>query len=664
MARIIRQDARLIEEFVPQQQQLPTDRPIVQYVRQSSLGQVKNNRQSAILQDEALARRLVAYGWKPDDIIKIDIDQGKSGQKRRDEREGLDQLYKLIERKEAGAIAAFDPSRLYRDLTRVYYTDFVSLLETYSIPLVTYSQIFWPSRKDMDGLIDKFKEAANFIDEVINGKLKPAKLQAIESGSYGGGAVPFGFIVAETEERKYFQVYEPHARLIRWLFQRFRELDGNLSRLGAELRAEAFQFPSFTGVERIPHVALRWNGTGYPLRTRDALLSILTNVAYIGWYLYDGVVVSKEAWKPIVEMSDFLFAHRILSSKNLDGSDNEDRPKVERRYGLKTKALLEGLLDSEGRPVYAMSNSQAYEAHTDNDGWKTTENIVSIKDLDSTFSKALIALVSTLELRHRQGLQDSLYERLTELQEEKQEQAVSLETALANIDRAIRQAELDKRVALEEEYETGVRDATKLLKRLHADRDALEDKANQAGREVSELEECADLLECALERWESLPFERQRRFVNLVVERASVIGVAPHIVRLEVTLKEPVNCLLTCHVFRHRGQHAPWTEEEEAVIRRMYTRADRADILHELPERAWKSIVTRAHQMGIPRETKRHDTSGLGDSLTCADAALMQELGMSEEEPHWTVSEHEGCTMISSMVGRSSLNSEKEIINW
>ena len=47
----------------------------------------------------------------------------------------------------------------------------------------------------------------------------------------------------------------------------------------------------------------------YEYQVRDALVSILTNVAYTGNYLYNGVVVSREAHEPIVPMDDFLYAY-------------------------------------------------------------------------------------------------------------------------------------------------------------------------------------------------------------------------------------------------------------------------------------------------------------------------------------------------------------------
>lgn len=112
MTRHIEPGKRLIQEFHPGQPQLPIDKLIVQYIRQSTLVQVKNNKQSAILQDIKLTRRLMAYGWPDERIIKIDTDQGKSGQKRRDERVGLDELYRLVLSGKAGAVAAYDASRL------------------------------------------------------------------------------------------------------------------------------------------------------------------------------------------------------------------------------------------------------------------------------------------------------------------------------------------------------------------------------------------------------------------------------------------------------------------------------------------------------------------------------------------------------------------------
>src|SRR5258708_28574395 len=95
--RVINPDTRLVQPFIYTQQQLPTHKPIVQYIRQSTTKQLKRNKQSYELQDSDLRRQLVRMGCQETDeaIIKIATDQGKSATKRRDERSGLDKTYTL-----------------------------------------------------------------------------------------------------------------------------------------------------------------------------------------------------------------------------------------------------------------------------------------------------------------------------------------------------------------------------------------------------------------------------------------------------------------------------------------------------------------------------------------------------------------------------------------
>jgi len=116
---------RLIQELEYVQQQLPVDKPVAQYIRQSTLGQVKKNIQSFVLQDEKLGSKLVRMGFI--EVRKIEIDQGKSGQKDRFQRKGLDDLYRWAEHGEIGAIAFFDASRLWRDPTHVWYNDYIQI---------------------------------------------------------------------------------------------------------------------------------------------------------------------------------------------------------------------------------------------------------------------------------------------------------------------------------------------------------------------------------------------------------------------------------------------------------------------------------------------------------------------------------------------------------
>ena len=628
MTRHIDPSKQLVQEFHPGQPQLPLDLLVVQYIRQSSLEQVKKNKQSAILQDIKLTRRLLAYGWPDERIVKIDTDQGKSGQKRRDERKGLDELYRLVFSGQAGAVAAFDASRLYRDLTHVHYTDFVDMCETHNIVVVTYDTIYWPHiRRDMDALIDKFAEAARFIDEVVHGKLILAKMQAIEDAqSYGGHCVPMGFYLEEDEleERKYYVVYEPHAKIIRWLFKRYRELNGNLGKLGREVRAMNLTFPPFAGLEAIPHVALRWTGNGYVLRTRGGLISILTNPAYIGYYIYNGVLISKKAHDAIVDMDDFLYVYSRLSPVTLDGQENTSKPKQDRRQGVACDALLENILESDGNPVYVMAGNQTYTAKTNSDGWKTTELVAPVSLIDQEFSTALRMTLLELEKRHQQGFQDGLYDLLQQAQETVAQEGDTLAGELEKVLKGIRQAELDKKIALEEDYADGVRDATRRLKRLHADREALEAKLAHSEKEQADLAECQSLSEQALHQWDSMRFSTKLRFVRLLVAQANVTAASPHFLRLDIVIGTPFYRILMGFLYRKRGSRAPWTPEETDALHRLYPTADRLNLMKALPMRSWESIVQQANIAGLPRTT-RLNTANIPEHLAYADVLLMQQ---------------------------------------
>ena len=647
MSRIIRPDARLVQEFTYHQEKLPIDKPVVQYIRQSSLGQVKHNVQSKVQQDEMLRRHLLAYGWKDADIIKIEADQGKSGQKLRIERSGLDYLYKLIKSGQAGAIACYDASRLWRDTTHVWYNDLISYwLIPYNIPVVMHNRVYWPNnQQDMDALREDFRQAAYQLRHIYE-KVNPARLVAVEmSQSYGGHCVPMGFVIAEEDNRKFFAVYEDHARLIRWLFKRYRELGGNLARLRHELQTMGFTFPAFSGIEKIPHVGLPFDGNGYPLKTRGALVSILTNVAYIGMYVFNGVVVSRDG-ASIVPLDDFMYAYSRLSETTLDGQVNENKPQVDRRFGVACPALLEGILQSNGNPAYVMASDKTYDVRNYQDGWEASELVVPVATLDHAFTDAMLKVLEAIEQRKRDGLQDELQAQLTALQAEKQEEVVSLDDQLVTIDRAIRGWELDKQSCRETGNIHGLNDANIQLKRLYADRASLEVKTQHADTEAEQLVECVSLHSQAVHDWHSMKFDQKKRYVRLLVKTANLTQVSPHVLQLEITLRSPLHATLVGYLYRARGDRPNWTPEETDTLKRMYPHADRLSILKAVPTRGWEAIQKQARAMGLKRSILRSlNTSGIDDTMSYSDRVLLDQLGGKLQDYLWFVADYNSLDM-------------------
>jgi DNA invertase Pin-like site-specific DNA recombinase len=632
----IRPGASLMPEFNPEQPHLPTDKPIVQYIRQSSLGQVKNNVQSKIQQDEMLERRLLKYGWTHDLIIKIEADQGISGQKTRFEREGLDRLYKMIESGEAAAIAGFDASRFWRDRTHVWYNDFIQVLKRFHIPVVMWAHVYWCDRlADEEGLRAEFAQAAHELKRIY--KMNDAKLQAVEYGlSFGGGAIPVGYILGEEDGRKFFVEYVPHAEKIRYLFKRYQELDGNLARLGRELVATGFCFPAFHS-HITQRMALDYDDhvQGYIIKSRAGLVHILTNPAYLGWYVYDGVIVSKEAHAAIVSYDDFMYAFNRLSPYTLDGEENNIKPTINRTFQT-TQALLEGILTANGMKAYV--NNGRYRVYRSGSALAksdTPEMNVTIKHLDAAFSdvfvRVLIGIKQAAQKAGEPTAMDALAATIDQLSKEKAAKIGDIDEALANVEQGIKEWELSKRVAMKELYEPGVEEAVRQLKTLHATKAMLLEKVKAATSEQSELARTQSLIDEATTQWETMLFERKQQLVKLVVQSADMTAISPSIIQITIELKEPVKGRLIGYLHRMHASSVSWTDEEIKRISSQYPAADRAEILRALPMRSWHAIREQARINGVVRQT-RMNTSQIPERLSYADVEILERLQLRHHE--------------------------------
>ncbi len=577
--------------------------------------------------------RLLQLGFTR--VIKVDKDDGKSGQKKPLDRDGIQIVLKACRAGEAGCVAAFDASRLYRDKTRVYSNTFIQEITPHNVPVILATRrgvrIYWPSIfDDMEDLRDKFEQAQEELGRIEN-DANPAKLLVIEHNkSYGGHAVPMGYVVFGPKKDKHYVIYRPHAELIVWLFKRYKALNGNLGRLGRELERANFHFPPFDNAAlfqmgaTIPHVALPLDEQGYRLSTRRALVSILSNPAYLGMYLFAGVVIGEHTHDAIIEDEElFQFAYSRLAKYNLDGSENDTRPPTERHYA-KVEALLEGVLRSNGAPCFAFTDG-VYEARTDNNGWKTSELSVPIELVDS----AVTHIVMDLLHQHSGGKQDRARAYLAALQDDTSDEAGGIDAELATIEQGIKEWELALRVAMKRLYESGVDDATKQLKKLHADKTALQVRAKQATSKAAQLKECDDLFEEAARGYSTMPFEKRKLFVKLLVVSADIVEVSPHILALHFVLPHDLfnRNNVVMHLYRVHGPKSEWTDEENAVLARLYPHGDRAKVMAALPTRTWESIMTQAGQLKLARGT-RQNTSEVPQNMAQADVALLRTLGI------------------------------------
>ena len=140
------------------------------YIRQSSLRQVLENTESTARQ-YALKQRAIALGWRHEQVIVVDTDQGQSGASAVD-RAGFQMLVTAVGMERAGIVMGLEVSRLARNST-----DWHRLLE---ICALTDTLIL-----DEDGIYDP----GHYNDRLLlglKGTMSEAELHLLRARLQGG----------------------------------------------------------------------------------------------------------------------------------------------------------------------------------------------------------------------------------------------------------------------------------------------------------------------------------------------------------------------------------------------------------------------------------------------------------------------------------------------
>src|SRR5207248_464195 len=281
--------------------------------------------QSREMQTEDLLVWAVNVGWDSEILEPYFADLGLSGTLRPDERPDMLRLFDDIDsgKYDHGTIICYQESRLFRDDTQIYYNQFIQKCKAHDVLVVAvspYTMIYDFADEFLTEMFRwKCKEAGEFIKRQVKGWMLPARFRAARQGCWSGlGDVSIGYVVdidPKSPTYKRFIVYEPHAVIVVYLFFRFAELAGDLSKLMRELEENRIVFPQIPE-ERKQSIYLKsrmMKISGGQLRTRTALESILTNRHYIGWRIVAGEVVNKNSHPAIVDVQLFAFAFTTLT---------------------------------------------------------------------------------------------------------------------------------------------------------------------------------------------------------------------------------------------------------------------------------------------------------------------------------------------------------------
>jgi len=251
------------------------------YIRQSTPRQVLENTESAQRQ-YALRQRAVAMGWRMDQVIVIDGDQGHSGASAAD-REGFQKLVAEVGLGHAGIVLGLEVSRLARNLP-----DWHRLLEICGL---TDTLIL-----DEDGVYDP----TNFNDRLLlglKGTMSEAELHLLYARMQGGRlskarrgelrcALPIGLAYSERGE----VILDPDAQIresVQHLLAAFRR-EGSVWAVARSSHRQGLLFPKrLRGGPRKGEVV--WTN----LNATQAV-HILRSPRYAGAYVYGRTQIRKK----------------------------------------------------------------------------------------------------------------------------------------------------------------------------------------------------------------------------------------------------------------------------------------------------------------------------------------------------------------------------------
>lgn len=345
----------------------PIDKKLIILGRQSTAKQVIQNRESYEQQTEELLEKALDLGWSQENItILYENNYDKFGQKSEkprdvsgnlsiDERPILKLIVDTIKGGGVGAVMFFDVSRLTRDIDVVDGPFFASVCRERNVIILTNDDEFDFNRREDD--INKFVvlcvESKNYRQNHIMKKVLPARERVARRGEFFGHSIPVGLML--DDERKFYVCNPCWQGQVANLFTRFRELDANFALWYREIYGKML-FPTLP-----PEIAARV-GTihmtpvqgGYTIKGRTSLQGLLTNTAYIGHILHNGLLI-KNTHPAIVDEEDFWYAFHHISPTDIEGNPIEREKRVV-RYQHDTdverpQALLEGIRGN-GKPVY------------------------------------------------------------------------------------------------------------------------------------------------------------------------------------------------------------------------------------------------------------------------------------------------------------------------
>jgi DNA invertase Pin-like site-specific DNA recombinase len=150
-----------------------------------------------------------------------------SGQKRIDQRKELNRLYNDIKQGLVGSLVVIHEDRLFRDEYHTNDTTFIELLAKHDVLLFVrtdHRRYDCTRPSDRNALLEKMIASRNYLDDHVLGRMNGNQEAKALQGLFDGRNLAMGYVTQGKKKQQVILIYEPWARVIVWLFMRFKEL--------------------------------------------------------------------------------------------------------------------------------------------------------------------------------------------------------------------------------------------------------------------------------------------------------------------------------------------------------------------------------------------------------------------------------------------------------
>jgi DNA invertase Pin-like site-specific DNA recombinase len=600
---------------------LPREKMAFIYKRLSSYEQVRKSIYSIKAQD-ALIDVARDDGY-PDNLIYVgERDLGISGTLGIEDRPELAYLIELVEGDKVESVYTVHISRLYRDQTLINAFTLGELFKEHNVIVVT-PQMRLNLRDKMHMRLYRMEveRAADELEIMAYRMLVPKEMKA-KSGLYAGEKLPTGYIV---DERKTLEdsspnpryhsylVHEPHAEVVRTIFELMTQPSMTLIRVARYCDENGITLAPFPAERDTPANRKTFAGSkrkpdgSWPI-TVARVYAIVSNPAYIGWRIWGGEVVRKDAFPPIIDEVLFWSVQERYGNSSKPKKDNDPLPLAGLLYCANHDVL---------RRMFYFNRSDSEKAEyrcMENDLRSYCCSITSYL-LDDPICEVVVRQLTL------PGLTDKVLAQLTNEYEQAKEASATYRREMKRLE-----AEVD---SLRGNLASGVMSTEQLEwldQQIQARLSRMRELADLEQRPIGvavghripgpqDIELVRSFLSNLGEIWDSQPNGLKNALLRLLLDRV-IVWPEPGSITVRLMWRTGLEQELLIRRLV-KGDWQDWTEAELAVIREHYEAGSQDDLLAMLPGRTWRAIKLKSERLGLRRTVKSF--SRRGGKYTCEE---------------------------------------------